>query len=385
MSLFNVYPLFDITPVKAVDVFVYDDKNTRYLDLHGGHAVISIGHSHPAYVKNISAQVAALGFYSNSIQNPLQEALASKLESMSGCDGYQLFMCNSGAEANENALKLASFHNGKHKVVAFKNGFHGRTSAAVAVTDNVKIIAPLNAQQEVEIIALGDLASLEIALAKNDVCAVIVECIQGVGGLDESTTGFYEGIDRLCKKYNSCFIADEVQSGFGRTGDFFAFQKYRVTPDIISIAKGMGNGFPVGGIFIHPRIEPSFGLLGTTFGGNHLACIASLTVLEVIESENLMQNARDMAAYFMEQAAHIPALKRVKGRGLMLGLEFDFPIADLRKKLITEHLIFTGNAKDPNVIRILPPLTIKKEHIDQFFESITAVLKALVVSQHQQK
>jgi acetylornithine/N-succinyldiaminopimelate aminotransferase len=236
MSLFNVYPLFDITPVKAEDVFVFDENNTKYLDLYGGHAVISIGHSHPKYVKNISDQVATLGFYSNSIQNPLQVALANKLEEISGCKDYQLFLCNSGAEANENALKLASFHNGKKKVVAFKNGFHGRTSAAVAATDNPKIIAPINAQQEVEILELSDLESLEKALAKDDVCAVIIECIQGVGGLDESTAAFYEGIDALCKKYNTCFIADEVQSGFGRTGDFFAFQKYKVTPDIISIA-----------------------------------------------------------------------------------------------------------------------------------------------------
>lgn len=381
MSLFNVYPLFDITPVRAKDVYVYDENDTQYLDLYGGHAVISIGHSHPKYVERLSTQLSAIGFYSNSIQNPLQEALAVKLEEMSGCAGYKLFMCNSGAEANENALKLASFHNGKHKVVAFKNGFHGRTSAAVAATDNAKIIAPLNAQQEVEIIALGDLEALEIALAKNDVCAVIVECIQGVGGLDESTAAFYEGIDHLCKKYNTCFIADEVQSGFGRTGDFFAFQKYQVTPDIISLAKGMGNGFPVGGIFIHPSIEASFGLLGTTFGGNHLSCAAALTVLEVIEDENLMHNAREMATYFVEKASQITELKRVKGRGLMLGLEFDFPIADLRKKLIMEHHIFTGNAKDPNVIRILPPLTIKKEHIDQFFVAITAVLKTLTVPQ----
>ncbi|MDP5100482.1 MAG: aminotransferase class III-fold pyridoxal phosphate-dependent enzyme, partial [Nonlabens sp.] len=380
MSLFNVYPLFDITPVRAKDVYVYDENDTQYLDLYGGHAVISIGHSHPKYVERISAQVAAIGFYSNSIQNPLQEALAVKLEEMSGCAGYELFMCNSGAEANENALKLASFHNGKHKVVAFKNGFHGRTSAAVAATDNAKIIAPLNAQQEVEIIALGDLETLEIALAKNDVCAVIVECIQGVGGLDESTAAFYEGIDHLCKKYNTCFIADEVQSGFGRTGDFFAYQKYQVTPDIISIAKGMGNGFPVGGIFIHPSIKASFGLLGTTFGGNHLACAASLTVLETIENENLMHNARAMESYFREKAAHITQLKQVKGRGLMLGLEFDFPIADLRKQLIMEHHIFTGNAKDPNVIRILPPLTIKKEHIDQFFEAMNSVLNEVKIA-----
>ncbi|APY01297.1 aspartate aminotransferase family protein [Lacinutrix venerupis] len=370
MSLFNVYPLFDITPVKAEDVFVYDENNTKYLDLYGGHAVISIGHSHPKYVKNISEQVAKLGFYSNSIQNPLQAQLADQLERLSGCKDYELFLCNSGAEANENALKLASFHNGKKKLVAFKNGFHGRTSAAVAATDNAKIIAPINAQQEVEILALGDLESLEKALAKNDVCAVIIECIQGVGGLDESTAVFYEGVDALCKKYNTCFIADEVQSGFGRTGDFFAFQKYNVTPDIISIAKGMGNGFPIGGILIHPNIKASFGLLGTTFGGNHLACVASLAVLEVIEEENLMQNAKDISAYFIEKAKEISAIKNIKGRGLMLGLEFDFPITELRKKLIFEHKIFTGSAKNPNLLRILPPLTIKKEHVDLFFKAL---------------
>ncbi len=377
MSLFNVYPLFDITPVRAQDVYVYDQNDVPYLDLYGGHAVISIGHSHPRYVQRISEQVAAIGFYSNAIQNPLQEELADRLEALSGCAGYHLFMCNSGAEANENALKLASFHNGKHKVVALKNGFHGRTSAAVAATDNSKIIAALNAQQEVEIVALGDLETLEKALAKNDVCAVIVECIQGVGGLDVSTAAFYEGIDSLCKKYNTCFIADEVQSGFGRTGDFFAFQKYNITPDIISIAKGMGNGFPVGGILIHPSIEASFGLLGTTFGGNHLACAATLTVLEVIEQERLMENARAMEAYFIEQAAHIKQLKRVKGRGLMLGLDFGFPIAALRQKLILEHHIFTGNAKDTNVIRILPPLTIKRKHIDQFFKALHQVLETV--------
>jgi acetylornithine/N-succinyldiaminopimelate aminotransferase len=375
MSLFNVYPLFDITPVKADDVFVFDENNTKYLDLYGGHAVISIGHSHPKYVAAISDQVAKLGFYSNSIQNPLQVQLADKLEQLSGCKDYELFLCNSGAEANENALKLASFHNGKKKVVAFKNGFHGRTSAAVAATDNAKIIAPINAQQEVEILELGDLEGVEKALAKNDVCAVIIECIQGVGGLDESTGAFYEGLDALCKKYNTCFIADEVQSGFGRTGDFFAFQKYNVFPDIISIAKGMGNGFPIGGILIHPNIKASFGLLGTTFGGNHLACVASSTVLEVIEEEDLMQNAKDISAYFLEKAKEISAIKNIKGRGLMLGLEFDFPIAELRKKLIFEHKIFTGSAKNPNLLRILPPLTIKKEHVDLFFKALKSELQ----------
>ena len=374
MPLFNVYPLYDVTPVSAKGLYIYDENNIAYLDLYGGHAVISIGHSHPKYVAAITNQVATLGFYSNAIQNPLQKQLADKIEALSGCKEYELFLCNSGAEANENALKLASFHTNKKKVVAFKNGFHGRTSAAVAATDNSKIIAPINSQQEVEILELGDLIGLEKALKKNDVCAVIIEFIQGVGGLDESTAEFYEGADALCKKYNTCFIADEVQSGFGRTGDFFAFQKYKVRPDIIPIAKGMGNGFPIGGILIHPSIKASFGLLGTTFGGNHLACVASLTVLNVIEEENLMQNVKEISTYFMEKAKTVPKLKKVKGRGLMLGLEFDFPIADIRKKLIYTHKIFTGSAKNPNVIRILPSLTVKKEHIDIFFSALISEL-----------
>jgi len=377
MSLFNVYPLFDVTPVRAKDAFIYDDKGKKYLDLYGGHAVISIGHSHPEYVKNISEQVAKIGFYSNSIQNPIQSELAKKLTHLSNCKDYELFLCNSGAEANENALKLASFHNKKKKVIAFKNSFHGRTSAAVAATDNAKIIAPINAQQEVEILELGDLINLEKALSKNDVCAVIIECIQGVGGLDESTSNFYEGIDKLCKKYNTCFIADEVQSGFGRTGDFFAFQKYNITPDIISIAKGMGNGFPVGGILIHPNIKASFGLLGTTFGGNHLASIACLTVLNVLEKDSLMDNVKYISKYFIDQANEVHQIKNIKGRGLMLGLEFDFPIAQLRKKLIYDYQIFTGSAKNQNLLRILPPLTIKKEHINQFFNALNSALNDL--------
>ncbi|MBC3845254.1 aspartate aminotransferase family protein [Winogradskyella echinorum] len=370
MSLFNVYPLFDITPVSAKDIYVYDNKDVEYLDLYGGHAVISIGHSHPKYVSAISNQVSKLGFYSNAIQNPMQVELADKLEALSGCKDYQLFLCNSGAEANENALKLASFHNGKKKVLAFKNSFHGRTSAAVAATDNPKIVAPINAQQLVDFVELGDLDAVENILKQNETCAVIVEFIQGVGGLDQSTTEFYQGLDKLCKQYNTDLIADEVQSGFGRTGDFFAFQKHNITPDIISIAKGMGNGFPVGGILIHPSIKASFGLLGTTFGGNHLACAATLSVLEVLEEEKLMENAKRISDYFQEKAKPLPKLKSIKGRGLMLGLEFDFPIAELRKKLIFDHHIFTGSAKNPNLIRILPPLTIQKKHIDVFFEAL---------------
>ena len=370
MNLFNVYPLFDITPVRAKDVYVYDKNNVQYLDLYGGHAVISIGHSHPKYVYNIAKQINKIGFYSNSIQNPLQDKLALELAVASGCKNHHLFLCNSGAEANENALKLASFQTNKKKVIAFKNGFHGRTSAAVAVTDNSKIIAPINAQQEIELFNLGDLQGVEAALKQQDVCAVIIECIQGVGGLDESKTSFYRGLHLLCKKYEVILIADEVQSGFGRTGDFFAFQKHKITPDIISMAKGMGNGFPVGGILIHSSIKASFGLLGTTFGGNHLACTASLTVLEVLKTEKLQKNAKEISYYFKKQALKIPKVKAIKGRGLMLGLEFDFPVAALRKELIYKHHIFTGNAKNPNLLRILPPLTIQKKHIDLFIEAL---------------
>ncbi|WP_411766621.1 aspartate aminotransferase family protein [Winogradskyella sp. A3E31] len=370
MSLFNVYPLYDVTPVSAKDVYVYDDKGKEFLDLYGGHAVISIGHAHPNYVNAIKNQVEKLGFYSNAIQNPLQVQLAEKLETLSDCKDYNLFLCSSGAEANENALKLASFHNGKHKVLAFKNSFHGRTSAAVVATDNPKIVAPINAQQHVDFVELGDLKSVESILKQNETCAVIIECIQGVGGLDESTYEFYQGLEQLCKAHNTMLIADEVQSGFARTGDFFAFQKHGITPDIISMAKGMGNGFPVGGILIHPSIKASFGLLGTTFGGNHLACAASLSVLKTIEDEKLMDNVKNMSTYFQEKANGLPHLKAIKGRGLMLGLEFDFPVAELRKTLIFKHKIFTGSAKNPNLIRILPPLTIQKIHIEQFFEAL---------------
>ncbi len=370
MKLFDVYPLFDITPVKGKDVYVFDKKGIKYLDLYGGHAVISIGHSHPEYVKNISEQVKKLGFYSNSIHNPLQKKLANKLGKLSGCDDYQLFLCNSGAEANENALKLASFVTNKKKIVAFKNSFHGRTSAAVAATDNPKIVAPINAQQKVEFLELGDLKGVRTVIESGDVCAVIVETIQGIGGLDEGTTEFFKGLEKLCKQYNVLLIADEIQCGFGRTGDFFAFQKHGIIPDIISMAKGMGNGFPVGGILIHPKYKASFGLLGTTFGGNHLACAASITVLDVLKKEDLMQHAKEVSNYFIEKANGLPKLKRIKGRGLMLGLEFDFPIAELRKALIKKHQIFTGSSKNPHILRILPPLTIQKEHIDEFFEAL---------------
>ena len=374
MPLFNVYPLYDVTPVKAKGVYVYDENKTEYLDLYGGHAVISIGHGHPKYVEAITNQVAKLGFYSNAIQNPLQVELADKLEALSGCKNYELFLCNSGAEANENALKLASFKTGKSRIVAFKNGFHGRTSAAVAATDNKSIIAPINAQQEVTILDLNDIDNVKTELEKGDVCAVILEFIQGVGGLDQATAAFFEQVDLLCKANNTFLIADEVQSGYGRSGKFFAFQHYNVTPDIISIAKGMGNGFPIGGILIHPNIEAKFGMLGTTFGGNHLACAAGLSVLNVIEEQKLMDNVNEMSSYFIKIAKTIPQIKNIKGKGLMLGIEFDFEVGDLRKRLIYDYHIFTGGAMNKNLLRILPPLTVKKDHINQFFEALIDLL-----------
>ena len=370
MKLFDVYPLFDVTPVRAKDVNIFDKNGVEYLDLYGGHAVISIGHSHPTYVQNLSEQLNQIGFYSNAVKNPLQIQLAEKLAIASNCNNYELFMCSSGAEANENALKLASFHTNKPSIIAFENSFHGRTSAAVASTDNPKIVAPLNAQQDVQFLALGDLKAVETTLQKGNTCAIIIECIQGVGGLDQSTTAFYQGLETLCKTYGAVLIADEVQSGFGRSGDFFAFQKHGITPHIISMAKGMGNGFPVGGILIHPEIQASYGLLGTTFGGNHLACAATLSVLEVLETQNLMQNAQHMEIHFREKAKEVPQILQLKGRGLMLGLAFDFPVAELRKVLLFKHKIFTGSSKNPNLIRILPPLTIKKEHIDTFFNAL---------------
>ncbi len=367
MELFDVYPLYDITPVSAKGLTLVDDRGVEYLDLYGGHAVISIGHGHPRYVNRIKEQLDKIGFYSNAVQNPLQQQLMDALGTLSGCDEYRLFLCNSGAEANENALKLASFHTGKSRVIAFHNSFHGRTSAAVATTDNPGINAPINKQQQVTFLNFNDLPSLEKELQKGDVCAVILEAIQGVGGLDEPSTHFYRELSKLCHEQNVVLIADEVQSGFGRSGKFFAFQHHGVDPDIISIAKGMGNGFPVGGILIHPTFKASHGMLGTTFGGNHLACAASLAVLEVLEEEQLIRNASEMGKYFTSCASGIPEVKRVKGRGLMLGLEFDFEVAPLRKRLIVNQHIFTGSAKDKHVLRILPALNVSREQIDQFF------------------
>ncbi|MGW9684142.1 aspartate aminotransferase family protein [Flagellimonas sp. 2504JD1-5] len=375
MKLFDVYPLYDVTPVSAKGIEVTDDKGSTYLDFYGGHAVISIGHSHPHYVNRLKDQLDKIGFYSNSIQNPLQHELAKKLGKLSQCEDYNLFMCNSGAEANENALKLASFHTGKSKVIAFKNGFHGRTSAAVATTDNPSINAPINLQQKVSFLELNNFEAFEKAIQSDDHCAVILETIQGIGGLDEPTTEFIQFVAEKCKEKGIVLIADEIQCGFGRSGKFFAFQHHNIQPDIISMAKGMGNGFPVGGILIHESFKASYGLLGTTFGGNHLACAATLAVLEVLEKENLIPNADELGSYFKEKASEITQVKRVKGRGLMLGLEFDFEVAELRKKLIFNQKLFTGGAKDKHVLRILPALNITKEHIDLFFEALKAELQ----------
>jgi acetylornithine/N-succinyldiaminopimelate aminotransferase len=377
MNLFNVYPLYDITPVKAVDCTITDNNGVEYLDLYSGHGVISIGHTQPDYVAKLKNQLDHLGFYSNAIQNPLQVELAQKLGKLSGLEDYELFLCSSGAEANENALKLASFHNGKSRVVAFDNSFHGRTSAAVAVTDNKKIVAPLNAQQAVTFLPLNQIELVEAELAKGDVTAVIIEGIQGVGGLDQGTTEFFQALEKACKKHDVVLILDEVQSGYGRSGKFFAFQHHGINADIISVAKGMGNGFPVGAILISPKFEASFGLLGTTFGGSHLSCAAGIAVLDVIEKLDLQKNVNEVYEYFLEQIKQVPGIKQVKGKGLMLGVEFDFDVAALRKKLIIEKHIFTGSANNKNLLRILPPLTVKKSDIDTFIVALKESLEEL--------
>ena len=377
MNLFDVYPLYNITPVKALDCTIIDKNGVEYLDLYGGHGVISIGHTQPDYVAKLKNQLDHIGFYSNAIQNPLQVELAEKLGKLSGYEDYTLFLCSSGAEANENALKLASFHNGKSRVISFENAFHGRTSAAVATTDNKKIVAPINAQQIVTFLPLNNINLVETELKKGDVCAVIIEGIQGVGGLDEGTTEFFQALEKICKQYDVVLILDEVQSGYGRSGKFFAHQHHNIKADIISLAKGMGNGFPIGGILISPKFTASYGLLGTTFGGSHLACAAGIAVLEVMEKEKLMENVNDVSAYFLEAIKAVPEVIKVKGKGLMLGVEFDFDVSELRKKMIIDKHIFTGSANNKNLLRILPPLTIKKEAIDTFIIALKETLAEL--------
>lgn len=377
MNLFDVYPLYNITPVKAVDCTITDENGVEYLDLYSGHGVISIGHTQPHYVAKVKEQLDAIGFYSNAIQNPLQVELAQKLGELSGYDDYALFLCSSGAEANENALKLASFHNGKSRVIAFDNSFHGRTSAAVAVTDNKKIVAPINAQQVVTFLPLNQIDLVETELQKGDVCTVIIEGIQGVGGLDEGTTDFFQALEKLCKHYEAVLILDEVQSGYGRSGKFFAHQYHDIKADIICLAKGMGNGFPIGGILIAPHFKASYGLLGTTFGGSHLACAAGIAVLDVIKSEKLMDNVNAVSEYFMKAIQQVPEIIKVKGKGLMLGVEFDFDVSALRKKMIVEKHIFTGSANNKNLLRILPPLTITTAAIDTFIVALKESLAEL--------
>ena len=375
MNLFNVYPLYEITPSHGSMCYVYDKEDEKYLDLYGGHAVISIGHNHPNYIESISNQLNKIGFYSNYIINDLQKEVANEIIKQSNCHNYKLFMTNSGAESNENALQVASFYNKRSKIIAFKNSFHGRSNAALSITDNNKIKSEINKKIDVKFIEFNDIESFDIEISKGDVSSVIFESIQGVGGLDQPSAEFVKYISKKCKKYNTCLIADEVQSGFGRSGDFFAFQKYNINPDIICMAKGMGNGFPVGGILIKNHINSSFGMLGTTFGGNHLACSAVLAVLKTLKDENLLENSIQMEKYFRDKISKISSVVRIKGRGLMLGIEFDFEAAQLRKNLIFKHKIFTGGSANKNLLRILPPLNINKSHIDILFNALKEEVK----------
>ncbi len=376
MKLFDVYPLFDVTPVKASGSYLWDENGTKYLDLYGGHAVISVGHSHPHYVKRITEQLQNIGFYSNSVQIPIQNQLAEKLGQLSGYESYNFFMCNSGAEANENALKLASFHTGRKKVIYFSKAFHGRTSAVVAATDNPSIVAPVNESNNFILLPFNDENALAEAFQQHEIAAVIIEGIQGVGGVQIPTTAFMQKIRTLCTEFGAVFICDEIQSGYGRTGKFFAHQFANVTPDVITVAKGMGNGFPVGGVLIAPSIQAKYGMLGTTFGGNYLACAASLAVLEIMEDENVIENAAEMGDYLVAQLKDNNAIQEIRYQGLMIGIELKSPCAPIRKKLLDEYKMLTGNASNPNTLRILPALNISKTEIDEFvtaFEALTAV------------
>lgn len=376
MNLFNVYPLFNINPVKAQGSFLWDDKGEQYLDFYGGHAVISIGHNHPHYQSKLKDQLEKISFYSNSVQNELQSELAEKLGKLSGHEDYNLFLCNSGAEANENALKLASFHNGKSKVLYFSGSFHGRTSAAVSVTDNPKIVAPVNFSERFIKSEWNNVEQLEetFAIHGNEISSVIIEGIQGVGGIMIPTSEFLSKIKELCEKYNTILILDEVQSGYGRSGYFFAHQEFGIEADIITTAKGMGNGFPIGGVLIHPKFEASNGLLGTTFGGNHLACAAAIAVLDVMKDENLVENAQQMGEYIENEIKDLPHIKSIRRKGLMIGIELDRDCSEVRKELLFGHHIFTGNSNDKTVLRILPALNIKKEETDLFINALKEVL-----------
>lgn len=379
MELFDVYPLFDIAIDHGKGCHVWDEEGQEYLDLYGGHAVISVGHAHPHYVEAISKQVAKLGFYSNSVQNPLQKEFAKRLGKACGYEDYQLFLINSGAEANENALKLASFYNGRTRVLSLEKAFHGRTSLAVEVTANPKIIAPINANGHVTYLPINDLAAWEAEISKGDVCAVIIECIQGVGGIRMVSKEFLQGIRALCDKYDTVLICDEIQCGYGRSGKFFAHQWLDVKPDMITVAKGICNGYPMGGVLISPKYKPVYGQLGTTFGGNHLGCAGAIAVLDIMEKENLIENANKVGTYLIEtltaemKAGNLPHVIDVRGEGLMIGIDLDIPYKEPRTRLIKEQHCFTGCA-GTNVIRILPPLCLTKAEADDFIARFKAVL-----------
>lgn len=381
MKLFGVYPINDITIVKANGSYVWDDKGVQYLDMYGGHAVISIGHTHPHWVHRVEEQLEKIAFYSNSIRIPLQQELADKLGKISGKNNYQLFLCNSGAEANENALKLASFHNGRKKIIAFSKGFHGRTSLAVAVTDNHSIVAPVNQTENAVFLPFNDEHALREYFKEHgdEVCAVIVEGIQGVGGIRVASKSFLQLIRELCTSYGAVFIADSVQCGYGRTGKFYSHDHAGVEADIYSMAKGMGNGFPIGGISISPEIAPKYFMLGTTFGGNHLACAAAIAVLEVMEKESLMKNAEEIGNYLISEIKKIEGLKDVRGKGLMIGFDVTDGLKDLKKNLLYKHKIFTGEAK-PNVIRLLPSLALSRNDADRFLKALKEEISFLAIA-----
>lgn len=373
MNLYDVYPLYDVNIVSGQGCKVWDDKGQEYLDLYGGHAVISIGHCHPHYVDMMSRQLHTLGFYSNSVINTLQRKLAERLGIASGYEDYSLFLVNSGAEANENALKLASFRTGRSRVLAFGKAFHGRTSLAVEATDNPKIIAPINANNHVTFLPINDLDAFEAELNKGDVAAVIIECIQGVGGIHLATPEFMQGLREACNRNGTMLICDEIQCGYGRSGKFFAHQHLGVRPDLITVAKGIGNGFPMSGVLIAPEFEPFYGQLGTTFGGNHLACTAALAVLDVIEQEHLVDNAARVGNHLFAKLKLMPGIKDVRGRGLMIGIEFDGPIKEMRQRLITEQHVFTG-AASTNILRLLPPLCLTASQADVFVSKLQKVM-----------
>jgi acetylornithine/N-succinyldiaminopimelate aminotransferase len=382
MKLFDVYPINDINIVKAEGSYVWDDKGTKYLDMYGGHAVISIGHTHPHWVRRIEDQLNKIAFYSNSVQIPIQKELADKLGKLSGKEDYQLFLVNSGAEANENALKLASFHTGRKKIVAFSKAFHGRTSLAVAATDNKNIVAPVNETDNIDFLPFNDEEALKKYFDSNgkDIAAVIIESIQGVGGINVATDRFLQMVRTLCNQHNAVLIADEIQCGYGRSGKFFAIDHAGINADIYTMAKGMGNGFPIGGILIAPHIQPKHGMLGTTFGGNHLACAAALGVVEVMQEQRLVANAEEVGGYLINELKKITAIKNVRGVGLMIGFDVPEEIKGLRKHLLFEHQIFTGEAK-PNVIRLLPALSLGKKEVDEFLNALKASIETLTNEQ----